>query len=404
MGPEPAPAAPEVAGRRGPRARNGVAVLVVVAVAALVASASGLPNPLAVAGPDDGPSATASSAPTLDPGIEIQDGGLWRSPEELAELPITGGPWQRLEAMAADGPGRPTDVSDQDSEHGLRTMAVALVAARLDRDADRAIVRDAIDSVIDTESGETGGHGERNRILGVGRNLASYVIAADLIDLRSFDRPLDDRFRTWLRTLMTEPPTSANPELTLPALDQADPGNWGAYAGASRAAAALYLGDPAEVQQSADALRRYVGDGIGFTWRDDRDLSWASDPAAPTPINPAGASRDGNDIGGIIVADMRRGDGYRWPPTLTRYPREALVGRSIQAELLARAGYPAFEWGDRGLLRGAQRILALDGLDDEWYEPVINAYWLLDARFGGLPLEEPATGRTVAGVDWTHPR
>jgi len=53
-------------------------------------------------------------------------------------------------------------------------------------------------------------------------------------------------------------------------------------------------------------------------------------------------------------------------------------------------------------VRAAQRLLALDALDDQWYEPAINAYWLIDARFGGLPLEEPATGRTVAGVDWTH--
>jgi hypothetical protein len=169
-------------------------------------------------------------------------------------------------------------------------------------------------------------------------------------------------------------------------------------------AAALYLGDLVEVQRSADALRHYLSDGVGFTWRDDRDLSWAKDPAAPTPVNPPGSERDGHDISGIIVADMRRGGAFRWPPTPTRYPREALVGRSIQAELLARAGYDAFDWGDRGLLRAAERLLALDALDPDWYEPTSNAYWLIGARLGGLPLEEPAVGRTVAGVDWTHAR
>ena len=108
-------------------------------------------------------------------------------------------------------------------------------------------------------------------------------------------------------------------------------------------------------------------------------------PAAPTPINPANIERNGNDIGGIIIADMRRGAGYRWPPAFTRYPREGLVGRAIQAELLARAGYQAYEWGDRGLVRAAQRLLALDALDDQWYEPAINAYWLIDA-----PIRWPA--------------
>lgn len=374
----------------------------VAAAAILVASDA----PAVLFGPDVGtvPSASPTTAATVEPGIVNQPGGLWRSHEDLSALPTQGSAWRRLMDMAADGPGPPADVSNQDSEHGVRTMALALVAARLDRDADRALVRDAIDVVIGTESGKTGGHSKRNRILGVGRNLASYVIAADLIGLPTFAPDVDGRFRAWLRVLLTKPPTAAYPDLTLTAGDATDPGNWGAYAGASRAAAALYLGDLVDVQRSADALRHYLGDGAGFAWRDDRDLSWAADPAAPRPINPPGSERDGHDISGIIVADMRRGDAFRWPPTPTRYPREALVGRSIQAELLARAGYDAFEWGDRGLLRAAERLLALDALDADWYEPASSAFWLIGARLGGLPLEEPAVGRTVAGVDWTHAR
>ena len=388
-------------GRPRRRASNGGAA--VVAVAAVLAIGLSLPPWAALSDDSPGPSPVASPPPTPDPGVAIKAGSLWLSPEEIAALPIGGAAWQRLETLAAEGPGPPIDVSNQDSDHGLRAMALALVAARMDDDEARTEVRDAIEAAIDTERGKTGGHGKRNRVLGVGRNLASYVIAADLIGLRSFAPALDERFRTWLRSLLTKPPTVAFPELTLAALDDSDPGNWGSYAGASRAAAALYLGDLVEVQRSAEALRHYASDGLGFTWRDDRDLSWAVDPAAPTPINPAGAKRDGNDIGGIIIADMRRGAGYRWPPAFTRYPREGLVGRAVQAELLARAGYQAYEWGDRGLVRAAQRLLALDALDDQWYEPAINAYWLIDARFGGLPREEPVTGRTVAGVDWTHP-
>ena len=133
---------------------------------------------------------------------------------------------RRLETLAAEGPGPPIDVSNQDSDHGLRTMALALVAARMDDDEARTEVRDAIDAAINTERGKTGGHGKRNRVLGVGRNLASYVIAADLIGLRSFAPALDERFRTWLVSLLTKPPTAAFPELTLAALDDSDPGNW----------------------------------------------------------------------------------------------------------------------------------------------------------------------------------
>jgi hypothetical protein len=348
--------------------------------------------------PLDRPSAVTQSSPVA----RAQGGSLWRTPEELSALPIGGRAWAGLTSVAAEGPGDPVDLSNQDSEHGIRTMATALVAARRDDATLRAEVREAIDGIIATEAGRSGGHGKRNRILGVGRNLASYVIAADLIGLRTFAPELDQAFRSWLRSLLSRAPTPTFPELNLSTLDETDPGNWGAYAGASRAAAALYLGDRAEVHRSAEALRHYLEDGAGFVWRDDRDLSWASNPAAPRPINPTGASREGHEIDGIIVADMRRGGGYRWPPKFTQYPREALVGRSIQAELLARAGYPSFEWGDRGLLRAAKRLLALDGLDDRWYEPSVNAYRLIGSRVGGLPVAERAIGRTVAGVDWTH--
>ena len=35
----------------------------------------------------------------------------------------------------------------------------------------------------------------------MGRNLVSYVIAADLIDLRSYDAAKDQQFRAWLRAV-----------------------------------------------------------------------------------------------------------------------------------------------------------------------------------------------------------
>lgn len=364
--------------------------------------------------PDASPSEPASATPTASPSPAptprsidpiplppATPGALWISPEELAALPTSGPAWESLVATAEDGPRRRRDISCQDSTHNIDTMAVALVAARLDDDRLRRRVRDAIADVIDTERGSTCGHDSRNRWLALGRNLTGYVLAADLIGLWDVDPALDERFREWIDPLRTWSRRD-EPSLSLADLDSAMPDNWGAHAGASRVAASLYLGDMDDVGRSAASFAEFATDGDGYEYRDSWDLSWACDPEHPTPINGP-CTRDGNELDGIVVADMRRGDGYRWPPRQTRYPRETIVGRTVQAQLLERAGFPAFDQGDEALRRAGARLLALDAVDGDWYEPEINAYWLLDARFGGFPTEGPAVGRQVAGVDWTHP-
>ena len=362
-------------------------------------TASPTPGASAAASPTPAPSAspapTATPAPT--PAPVAGSIGIWRSPSELAALPTSGTGWTYLKSVADAGPGDPVDVSCQDSRHGTATMATALVAARLGTATHRDAVRDAIGAIIGTDHGSTCGHGTDNLSLAVGRNLASYVIAADLIGLRTYDPALDARFRAWIGPLRFADLGGR----TLAGGDATDPGNWGAYQGASRAAVALYLQDDADIDRSAAALRAWLTTGEGFRYNSAWDLSWACDPDHPTPVNPP-CSRDGHALGGIVVADMRRGAGYQWPPVLTDYPRESLTGRTIQAELLARAGYASFSWGDRALYRAAQRLLALDALDDGWYEPRINAYWITDRRYGGFPTSGPSNGRTVLGTDWTH--
>lgn len=340
--------------------------------------------------------ATASSSP---------GGGLWLSPAELAVLPTDSKSFSDLKSVAY-GSLEPTDISNQDSQHNTRTMATALVAARLDSDPLRAKVRDAIAAVIGTETGDTGPHSTGNRILGVARNLASYVIAADLIRLRDFDSRADARFRAWLAPLRTK--SLASGSTSLVEHDEKDAGNWGAYAGASRAAASLYLGDSTDVARSAAALRGWTGDRTAemFTYRSSRDYSWQCgypETSRYVPVNPLGCARNGHSLDGVMAEDMRRGGSYQWPPVFTSYPRENLVGRTIEAELLYRAGYPVWSWGDLAFLRVVNRQLSLSQYDSQWYEPRINAYWIIAKRYGvHLPLEGPSKGRTVIGVDWTH--
>ena len=83
------------------------------------------------------------------------------------------------------------------------------------------------------------------------------------------------------------------------------------------------------------------------------------------------------------------------------YPWEGMQGAVVQAELLHRAGYDAWEWQDDALLRAAEFLYGIgweaDG-DDEW-QP-----WLLNHRTGSTyrTEEEPLSGKNMGWTDWTH--
>ena len=83
---------------------------------------------------------------------------------------------------------------------------------------------------------------------------------------------------------------------------------------------------------------------------------------------------------------------FAWPPTYTGYAWEALQGAMLQADLLRGAGYDAWNWSDRALLRATRFLYARAGWaadgDDEW-QP-----WLIDRRYGSaLSSRRPGPGR-----------
>ena len=102
-----------------------------MAIAAALAVGLSLPPWPALTGDRPGPSAVTIPPSTPDPGVAIKDGALWLSPEEIAALPTVGGAWERLDALAADGPGRPIDVSNQDSEL-VATYTILTLVKRLE--------------------------------------------------------------------------------------------------------------------------------------------------------------------------------------------------------------------------------------------------------------------------------
>ena len=103
---------------------------------------------------------------------------------------------------------------------------------------------------------------------------------------------------------------------------------------------------------------------------------------------------------------MQRGGTFRWPPKRTNYPWGALEGALVQAELLARAGYDAWGWQDKALLRATQFLRQTDqevggwwaAGDDEWMPWVIN-----HAYSEKFPTALPArAGKNLGWTDWLY--
>jgi len=329
--------------------------------------------------------ALAWSAPAVAAGSSCL--GLWVCPEDVRHLPASGPAWDALYERA-QRPAIQPNLSDQDDAADVDTLARALVYARLGQPAYRYLVIAACDQVIGTEEGGT--------VLGLARGLASYVIAADIVGLPP---EVDQRFRAWLREVRDRVLAGQS----LRRVHMRRPNNWGAHAGASRLAVALYLGEPEEVARVARVFRGFLGDRAAYHGFRFGALDWQADPFRPVAINPKGARLAGRDVDGVLPDDQRRCcDRFEWPPRPENYVYEALQGALATAVMLDRAGYhDVWEWQDRALLRAFRWLNDVAGFpargDDEWQPHVIN--WAYGTDF---PAPVPAApGKALGFTDWS---
>jgi hypothetical protein len=313
--------------------------------------------------------------------------GIWIDGQDVLALPTSGPAWDAVWSAAQKDTSSP-NLSDQDDNTDVYTLAKALVGVRL---ADERLLSQARASIMAAIGTEDGG-----RSLALARNLASYVIAADLVGL---DAKQDLAFRSWLRETLTEVQADGR---SLQSTHEDRPNNWGTMAGGSRAAVAAYLGDAAELARTAQVFEGWLGNRsayAGFNY--DSDLSWQADPSRPVGINPLGATKEGHSIDGALPEEMRRGGSFQWPPIETGYPWGALQGAVVQAEILYRAGYDTWQWQDRALLRAVEFLYGLgwspEG-DDEWTP------WLVDARYGTSFAANASAkhGKIMGWTSWTH--
>jgi hypothetical protein len=334
--------------------------------------------------PGDTSDAGSSDETGVEPPAEVD--GIWISPEEIAALPTDGAAWESVLEHAMAAPGTP-DLADQDQDDNIAVLARAFVCVRLDDATMCESVRTSVMAAIGTEDG--------GRTLALGRELFAYVVAAELVGLADED---DAAFREWLAGVVVEELDGR----TLVSTHEERPNNWGTHAGASRLAAAIYLGDEDAIQRCADVFHGWLGARDVYAEFEYGDLWWQADADAPVGINPVGAMRDGHSIDGVIPDDQRRAGDFAWPPPQENYVYGALEGALVQAVLLHRRGHAAFDWEEQAILRAVEWLhdeaaYPAEG-DDTWQPHVVNHFYGTD-----FPAEVPAaTGKNVAYTDWTH--
>ena len=323
-----------------------------------------------------------------------RSGAVLLTPGEIASLPTSGAAWASLKATA-DAAAGTAKVSNQDSNHDVRTLATALVAARTGDATYRQQTVSRIAAAIDTE--------RPGRVLALARNLLPYIVAADVVDLPRIDPTLDARFRGWLARVRDE--TLDN--WTLVTRHETQANNWGTLSGASRAAVAAYLGDVADLQRTADVFRGWLGNRAahaGFIF--DSDLSWQADRSQPVGVNPPGSSIDGLSVDGALPDDMRRGCSFRIPPCHTDYGWEAMQGAVMQAQVLFRQGFDSWNWGDQGLFRAAAFLGRLHAQFGGWWATDDDTWvpWILNHAYGtSFPTAAVLRhGKNMSFTDWLY--
>jgi len=318
--------------------------------------------------------------------------GIWIAPAELAALPASGTAWNNVKSAADQSCGTP-DLANQDQSNNVCILAKALVFGRTGQSSYRSDVIASLSAIVN--SGTYSG-----RALALGRELAAYVIAADVIDLKNFDVALDTSFRAKIRELRSTP-TDGGPA-NLIECHETRPNNWGTQCGSSRATVAAYLGDTAELARVAQVFKGWLGDRSSHASFEYGDLSWQCDASVPVGINPTGCTKEGHSIDGVLPDDQRRGGSFTWPPPKENYVWSGLQGAVAQAVILKRAGYDVFNWENQALRRALQWLHSQANYpatgDDTWIPHLINYYY--GTQF---PAPVPTSpGKNMGWTDWTH--
>jgi hypothetical protein len=319
--------------------------------------------------------------------------GILLSQAELMALPTSGPGWDAIMARIKSPYGGSYVLGTRD-ESNKDVLANALAGARLNNAAYKAFARDKIAHMMAAPR-NTGD------VLGTLRHLQTYIISADIIDLASFDPALNGKFRTWLANEIRANYSGGGGGGSVISIHNKKPNNFGTHAGATRIAAALYLGDAAELKAARDVWYGWATGDSAYTpqTRTWTGTSWQCDSSHPRGINATGCSRSGVSLDGVIPEDQERCGEFSQTPCATNYIQGATDGMTLSFWMLARQGENPWAWGDRAALRQmnwkyASGQAPYSGF--RWQIPVIEKAYGIDLG-GNTPT---ATSTNFGFADW----
>lgn len=326
---------------------------------------------------------------------------LLMSRSALLARPVSGTAWANMRAVAAGPLGTP-DLCNQNNKHHLRTLAAALVFARTGIASYGVKARSAVVAAIRTQ------RVCNNATLSLGRQLMAYVLAADFAQLTGTG---EAKFRSFLTTIRRKIIGGHSIWNSLYRTHVRSATNWGAYAGASRIAASLYLGDRTDVAAASRVTRGFLGDRSAFRFYDNLSsaaVSWSCAPSIYTPVNGT-CTKGAINVDGAVVADISRGGSLRWPPGTTgvQYQLDSIQGLGLQVELLYMNGYStAWQWSSVALRRMANVVTRSRSAGGTGWNATTASRqmpWLLDNRLSmTIPRVSSGMGRAIGFTDWLY--
>jgi hypothetical protein len=348
-----------------------------------------LSSSLSLTGASGGTAQAATTTATSAAGSK----GILLSPAELMALPTSGPGWDAIMARIKSPYGGSYTLGTRD-ESNKDVLANALAGARLNNAAYKAFARDKIAHMMAAPR-NTGD------VLGTLRHLQTYIISADIIDLASFDPALNGKFRTWLANEIRANYSGGGGGGSVISIHNKKPNNFGTHAGATRIAAALYLGDAAELKAARDVWYGWATGDPAYTpqTRTWTGTSWQCDSSHPRGINATGCSRSGVSLDGVIPEDQERCGEFSQTPCATNYIQGATDGMTLSFWMLARQGENPWAWGDRAALRQMKWKYASGQAPYSgfrWQIPVIEKAYGIDLA-GNAPT---ATSTNLGFADW----
>lgn len=373
---------------------------------------------------------------------------IWITQAEVNALPASGTPYGRV-YTAANAAWPAFTIADQDAGFsGSYLYAGALMWMRKGDSIMRAKVRDGIMSALaNCPIDGTPESVANNYAYSPARFILGLVISADMIDLGSYDPTSNATFVNWLTKVRTA-------QLRTP---QTGEGFWinqmhetnastTIANGTARLAASLYIGDAADVDNCYRLFKAYTdqsyyrGRSVQFvgpssvgdyyywcfpnicptsiwryrpTWVCTDTSSWTI--ISPLCVKTEEADGDTATIDGAVVNQVSRRNGsgggryeFTWPPDATgcMYSWVQIAAYTQQAELLYRAGYPAYEDNGKGLMRMLNFMTRAGGTcATPEYPEQYWIGWLANKRYGSNFFPTIAcTGHAhnCYWTDWTH--